>query len=74
MTSMLHQTFKRRLREIRRERGLTQAQVAEMLQIRQPTYAGYESGENEPTLGTVDRIAGVFEIDAADLLQEKIPA
>lgn len=74
MTSMLHHVFQQRLREIRKERGLTQTQIADLLKIRQPTYAAIEAGDNEPTLGTVERIAEALEIDPAELLLEKVPA
>lgn len=39
--------FLTRLAEIRRERGLSQRQIAEVLDIPQQQYSRYENGKNE---------------------------
>jgi transcriptional regulator with XRE-family HTH domain len=53
------------LREIRAERGLTQAEVAEILQINQGTYSRYERGAGEPDRdrGLFDRLQNLLGLD-----------
>ena len=41
---------------------MTQQQLAELLQIRQPSYARYETGKHEPSLHTVAEIARIFDV------------
>ncbi|WP_010250240.1 helix-turn-helix transcriptional regulator [Acetivibrio cellulolyticus] len=41
------------LKKIRKEKGLTQVQLSEILGIAQTTYAGYETGRYEPDIGVV---------------------
>ena len=43
------------LAEIRRQVGLTQCEMAERLNVSQPAYAGYESGQ-DIRVGTLSRI------------------
>ena len=69
--TMLHQLFQQRLKDERANRGLTQAAMARLLGVSQPAYASWESGPNEPTLGTIEKLAEVLEIEAFELLTEK---
>lgn len=43
--------------EARKERGLTQKQVGELMGVSQSTVAEFESGTSDPRLGTVQRYA-----------------
>ncbi len=46
----------------RRQLGLNQAKVADLLGIAQSTYAGYESGRRNPKVGTAMKIARLLGI------------
>lgn len=48
------------LKAIRIERGYTQAEVAEMAGIAQPTYSNIENGKKNPSLNTLRRLAKVL--------------
>lgn len=70
--TMLHQRFQQRIKELRMEKGLTQADVARELGIKQPVYADMETGPSEPRLSTLERLAEVFGVDPSDLITEKV--
>lgn len=52
--------FSHRLRELREDLGLTQKQLAEMLNLTQSTIAYYENGRKMPTLENAVRITKIF--------------
>ena len=62
------QIFSIRLRELRKEAGLSQKQVAEKLNMRQQSYAQYESNVSEPNLETLAKIARIFQVSTDYLI------
>ncbi len=60
--------FQQRLQEQRRLCGYTQQQIADMLQIAQPSYIRYENGSSEPKLQTLVKIADIFDVSVDYLL------
>ncbi|MGN1066865.1 MAG: helix-turn-helix domain-containing protein [Candidatus Fimimonas sp.] len=60
--------FAVRLKELRLEKGFTQQQIAEMLDIRQQSYTRYEYGTGEPSLDTLVKIAKIFDVSTDYLL------
>jgi len=52
----------RRLRECRKEKGLTQGQVAIYCDITEKTYQNYELSTREPRLEILIRIAEFYEV------------
>lgn len=68
------QHFATRLRELRRRRGHSQAELAEAATLT-PTYIGkLESGTSAPTIDTVDRLATALGVAVTDLLPATAPA
>lgn len=61
--------FGDRLRELRRQRGLTQKTVANALNISQGNYWGYESGRSEPGAKMLLKIGLFFQQDFNTLIQ-----
>lgn len=51
-----------RLKELVRETGMEQQQVADMLGIKTPTFNGYVSGNREPTFATLQIISKYFNV------------
>lgn len=49
-----------RIRDLRIDRGLTQSQVAQMLNVKQNTYSQYEIGVLNYPLDVVIRLAGYY--------------
>lgn len=56
------------LKNLRKEIGLTQKQVAEKLNISQQTYSDYENCKTEPTSEILIEIATFFEVSVDELL------
>lgn len=56
------------LKYYRHECGLTQQQVADRLKIERSTYTYYETGKTKPDIGTLIKIAKVFNINYTQLL------
>lgn len=61
-------TFGDRLREIRKTRGLTQEQLAQMIGVAKSTLTGYERDNREPNVLTITKLAQVLGVTGDDLL------
>lgn len=60
--------FSERLRELRIGAGYTQQQMADLLLIRQQSYARYENGAGEPNLETLVKITQILDTSVEYLL------
>jgi transcriptional regulator with XRE-family HTH domain len=60
-----------RLRELRKERGLTQAELARQIGIQQSDLSRMEKGEYRVSLDNLFKILGVFDLDLADFFGDK---
>lgn len=56
----------KRIKELRKKKGFTQEQVAEMVELEQNTISVIESGRNFPTLVTLEKIANVLDVELSD--------
>lgn len=61
--------LKDRLREARKNAGLTQKQVADSLGVTESTYCGYETGKRQPDPVKISRIAGLLGVSGDYLLE-----
>ncbi len=55
-------TLGHRLQQLRKEKGLTQAALAEQIAISLPQLVRYETKEVQPTADTLKKIANVFGV------------
>ena len=60
--------FRERLKNERKAAGYTQADMAERLGIKQPSYIRYENGTSEPSLETLCQLADIFDVSVDYLL------
>ncbi len=60
--------FGERLRNLRKERGLTQQAVADQLQVDRTTYTKYEIGRVSPDPQGLSKLADLFAVTADTLL------
>lgn len=58
----------KRIKEIRKSKGLTQEQLSEMIDIETSSLSGIESGRFYPSLHVLEKIAQVFEVELIDFL------
>ena len=62
------------IRNLRKERGLTQQQVADCLNIDRSTYAYYESGRTRFNIDVMIKLAHFYEVSYATLIGRPEPA
>ena len=63
-------TTGQKLRRVRKNRGLTQAQFAKCLGIAEPTVRKYESDAIEPKLSTIVKFAKALDINPTKILPD----
>lgn len=64
--------MKLKLRSLRLQHGLKQENIAELLETSQAVYSRYETGEREPNLDTLCKIADFYKVPL-DILIGRIP-
>lgn len=57
-----------RIIELRKERGITQKQLAEATRVGQSTVSGWENGLFEPTASVIRELCAYFDVSADYLL------
>lgn len=60
--------FNENLKWAREQKGLSQKDVAEKIGVAKSTYSLYESGNREPNVQTIKKIANVLDVSADELL------
>jgi transcriptional regulator with XRE-family HTH domain len=68
METMEKKTTAQRVREIRKEKGLYQHEVAARAKLSVQTVRNVEAGRHEPELPTLRKIAGALGVPLSDLL------
>ncbi|MBO0365301.1 MULTISPECIES: helix-turn-helix domain-containing protein [Streptococcus] len=56
------------LKELRKEKKLTQTELASKLDISQKSYSNWESGKAEPTLDNIIKLTKILDTTADELL------
>ncbi len=56
------------LKILRRKAGMTQAEVASKLGVERSTYGKYETGQSEPNIEMMQKIAALFGVPVGSLL------
>ncbi|HGI3718502.1 TPA: helix-turn-helix domain-containing protein [Streptococcus agalactiae] len=60
--------FPQKLKELRKEKKLTQTELASKLNIIQKSYSNWESGKAEPTLDNIIKLANILDVTVDYLL------
>ena len=56
------------LQYLRKEAGLTQKEVCDIVEVTPQSYSGYEKGKYEPSLETICRLAMLYEVTTDHIL------
>ena len=56
------------LKLLRQAKGMTQAEVADLISVTRQTVSSYESGRTQPDMETLKRLAEVYKADLHDVL------
>ena len=65
--------FSENLKYYRKLRGISQTELAKMLNSGRSTVAMYETGDREPSYGTLKKIALILGVSQSDLLRDSVP-
>lgn len=65
---MFKEVLGSRLKDARTFAGLTQKEVANILKLKQPTIASYESGRTEPDIETLGKLAQLYDVSVDYLI------
>jgi transcriptional regulator with XRE-family HTH domain len=65
----LRRTLARNLKRLRRERGLTQEELADLAGLNRNYVGMIERQENAPSVDTLEALADALQIKAAQLLE-----
>lgn len=68
MAAKTQETFGQRLARLRKERGITQVELAEHVEITQPVISSYERDFTRPSIDTIVRLAKVLKLSTDELL------
>lgn len=69
MTQDLTRNLGQNLRKKREELGLSQEQLGEQIDLHRTYIGALERGERNPTLKSVQHLAGLLDVDALELLR-----
>lgn len=64
----MSEKFFENLKKARLRKGLSQVQLAEQLGVAKSTYSMYESGNREPNVQTIKKIADILNVSTDELL------
>lgn len=67
-----YMAFNDRLKEARLNSGMTQEQVSEKIGVAKSTLTGYEKGNREPNMLTIQKLMDVLSVDANFLWQDEM--
>lgn len=60
--------FSERIKRLRKNKGLKQQELAEILGIKRNTYSDWENGKTEPSFENLIKLADLFEVSLDCLL------
>ena len=55
-------SFTNRLVQLRKKRGLTQQQIADLVNVNRVTYTNWEKGKREPSFENLVKLADLLEV------------
>lgn len=64
--------FHSNLKFLRNKKGLSQQELSDQLQMGRSTLAEYERGKAEPSMGTLIRLAEIFQVSLDDLVRKNL--
>jgi transcriptional regulator with XRE-family HTH domain len=64
-------SFGKRLADVRKQRGLTQQQLCELVGVHVTQLSNYEAGRSQPTLEVIRKMALALDVTADELVFDK---
>ena len=72
MSDAIAQHLGTNVRKLREARGLTQQQMAKLAGVPRPTWANLESGQANPTLAVLARVADALQVRLEELIEGRL--
>lgn len=72
MKELKESRFPEMIRELRRDKGVSQQRIANYLNVSQVAYSKYETGKNEPSNDVLLKLADYFNVSVDFLLGRRI--
>jgi transcriptional regulator with XRE-family HTH domain len=69
---LMNMSFGAKLKALRKQRGITQTQIAEELGIRQNTYSDYENDKTQPSIESIVKICKLLDVPADVLFYDEV--
>lgn len=66
----LKQLFCERLKSLRKEKGMTQTELAHKIDANQPYISALEAGEGSPNLETIAKLSEAFDVSPRELMPQ----
>lgn len=63
-------TLGQNIKKYRKQKGLTQSELAEMIDLKNITIRKYESDDREPSIETITKIAAALEVPVGKLIED----
>lgn len=64
----IYKNFGQRLKQLRKEHGLTQTQLAEVIDVTQSSIYHYEKGNRKIPMSVLEKFAAFFEMSMSELI------
>lgn len=64
-------TFGKRLKTARKEKGLTQKELAALIHVKHNSISDWENDKNRPDIGTVELLCGILKITPSYIMGVK---
>ena len=64
--------FTDKLKALRKEKKLTQKELAEQIGIKQNSYSDWETGKNEPNLENIVKLSKILDTSTDELLGRQV--
>ena len=64
--------FHEKLKVLRKEKGLTQKDIADLVHVNRVTYTNWEKGNREPNFEKLSMLACIFDVSIDFLLSENL--
>lgn len=61
-----------RMKQLRKKSGISQKEMAGLLELSTSTYSNYENGHREPPLDVIEKFCSILKIDATGLLFDNL--
>lgn len=64
--------FSQRIKQLREQKGASQQDIADAIEVARATYSNWELGKSDPDLSDINKLAEYYQISPAELISDEI--